>query len=471
MFAEAAYLFRHALLRDAAYQLQLPADRAALHALALEIIEGLYGGRALQIPVADEPGTAEAWHHPTDAAALELARHAAAAMRLSPCFEHLLALRRHYLSRAAMSASVHLQCAQAAELWLELAEISQGPARAEALRSAADEKGALGRRDEAMALLKDARALADDFCEPLLENKILGQMGAQFIEAGKFDDARSMFNVALGAFERLGAKPQVAVTRLNLASLEMSLGNLEACRSHVIGAEEIARTLGLEKLLAEAASFRASLCQLAGEFEQAQHLYAQALEIHRRRNNHIFTCATLGNMAATSLEMNQFDLAEARFGQVLSLASEAGLRRTLGIALGNYAILLSRRRRFDEAISHFQRALAVHREIGNVRSEGVALGNLAETLLCVSRAAEAAPYFDAAVALHRRLNNRPHLAGHLCGQARCLLALSQRERAEAQWREGIQMLASDSLALEREVQQQRMLEDCRKLGVAPLGEG
>ncbi|MBP9893308.1 MAG: hypothetical protein KBG84_15500, partial [Planctomycetes bacterium] len=109
--------------------------------------------------------------------------------------------------------------------------------------------------------------------------------------------------------------------------------------------------------------------------------------------------------------------------------------------------------------------------IGNVRSEGVALGNLAETLLCVSRAAEAAPYFDAAVALHRRLNNRPHLAGHLCGQARCLLALSQRERAEAQWREGIQMFASDSLAHEREVQQQRMLEDCRKLGVAPLGEG
>lgn len=46
MFAEAAYLFRHALLRDAAYQLQLPADRAALHALALEIIEGLYGGNA-----------------------------------------------------------------------------------------------------------------------------------------------------------------------------------------------------------------------------------------------------------------------------------------------------------------------------------------------------------------------------------------------------------------------------------------
>lgn len=30
MHAELAYLFRHALLRDAAYQLQLPGDRARL---------------------------------------------------------------------------------------------------------------------------------------------------------------------------------------------------------------------------------------------------------------------------------------------------------------------------------------------------------------------------------------------------------------------------------------------------------
>ncbi|KAF0240456.1 MAG: hypothetical protein FD180_4929, partial [Planctomycetota bacterium] len=39
--AEKTYLFRHALLRDAAYQLQLPGDRARLHALAFAVIEDL----------------------------------------------------------------------------------------------------------------------------------------------------------------------------------------------------------------------------------------------------------------------------------------------------------------------------------------------------------------------------------------------------------------------------------------------
>lgn len=46
MHAEAAYLFRHAVLRDAAYQLQLPGERARLHALAVTVLEDLAAGRA-----------------------------------------------------------------------------------------------------------------------------------------------------------------------------------------------------------------------------------------------------------------------------------------------------------------------------------------------------------------------------------------------------------------------------------------
>lgn len=38
MHAEAAYLFRHALVRDAAYELQPPGERAGLHALAADVM-------------------------------------------------------------------------------------------------------------------------------------------------------------------------------------------------------------------------------------------------------------------------------------------------------------------------------------------------------------------------------------------------------------------------------------------------
>ncbi|MEK7466602.1 MAG: hypothetical protein AAB074_04235 [Planctomycetota bacterium] len=55
--AETDYLFRHALLRDAAYQLQLPGDRARLHAPAFSVLEELYGGRP-PIPAPPDAGRA-----------------------------------------------------------------------------------------------------------------------------------------------------------------------------------------------------------------------------------------------------------------------------------------------------------------------------------------------------------------------------------------------------------------------------
>lgn len=73
MNAESAYLFRHALLRDAAYQLQLPSDRARLHGLAFAILEDLAGGIR---PVALGPPPSQLEPHPTDPFAEELAAHA-----------------------------------------------------------------------------------------------------------------------------------------------------------------------------------------------------------------------------------------------------------------------------------------------------------------------------------------------------------------------------------------------------------
>ena len=104
--AEFAYLFRHALLRVAAYELQLPRDRARLHGLAVEIIEELWGSEDSGI----------------ESLAPELADHARLALedsalpepesvRLRTKLERYLGLgadfcsRQHRASEAARSAS------------------------------------------------------------------------------------------------------------------------------------------------------------------------------------------------------------------------------------------------------------------------------------------------------------------------------------------------------------------------------
>ena len=112
--AEQAYLFRHALLRDAAYELQTPSDRGGLHALALAIIEDLCGGA---------PGTdSQRWAarpdaHPTDSFLSSLVEHTALAPD-SPEMRHKAAL---YLYRAGSQEIAGYRLASAMAILKRLA--------------------------------------------------------------------------------------------------------------------------------------------------------------------------------------------------------------------------------------------------------------------------------------------------------------------------------------------------------------
>lgn len=76
MDAETTYFFRHALVRDAAYELQIPGDRARLHKLALASIEHICGGG----PPADEtPWQPKPTPHPTDRFLPALVEHSSLA--------------------------------------------------------------------------------------------------------------------------------------------------------------------------------------------------------------------------------------------------------------------------------------------------------------------------------------------------------------------------------------------------------
>jgi predicted ATPase len=58
--AEQAYSFRHALVQEAAYQLQLPSERARLHLIALQAIERGFGEKPPELPPIEDPDEAPA---------------------------------------------------------------------------------------------------------------------------------------------------------------------------------------------------------------------------------------------------------------------------------------------------------------------------------------------------------------------------------------------------------------------------
>jgi hypothetical protein len=155
--AESAYVFGHALLRKAAYQLQLPSGRARLHAMALESIEQTCGGRPPELPPLDATTGSFASSHASDAFALELAEHARLCSFESRQAE---ALRLAYLRRAAEYAARAFQSEAAADMWRMMAELSAGQEKSEALRRGAGALATAGRPKDAAVLLE--RVIADD---------------------------------------------------------------------------------------------------------------------------------------------------------------------------------------------------------------------------------------------------------------------------------------------------------------------
>ena len=209
MHAESVYLFRHALLRDAAYQLQLPGARAQLHALAFAVIEELCGGRA-PATKRDESGELTFEPHSTDSAAHELADHARFARTLGRQagrraeFESMLAAQVMYLPRAAAYAEERFQLELSTRLWKEHAELVSGAEQAASLRRAAVVLFRAGRTRFAEPLLERAVALFRGAGLPRREGVALGNLASVYQDIGRLEKATHCFVRALALHRRAG---------------------------------------------------------------------------------------------------------------------------------------------------------------------------------------------------------------------------------------------------------------------------
>ena len=219
MNAESAYVFRHALLRDAAYQLQLPGDRARLHGFALDVITALAGSPPPPGPL--DPDEPAARPHPADPFAGELARHAALA---GPNFaEARLAWLRRFADVSDRAGDV----AAAAEAWLEAAGLLGKRGGAEARRRAAEMLRLRGRNREAEGLLEEALKATRDAGDARHEGIVLGSLANLVSETGRVPEAEEMLDRSVELLRRAGDRKWESTELANLGNLYVTTGRGE----------------------------------------------------------------------------------------------------------------------------------------------------------------------------------------------------------------------------------------------------
>ena len=379
--AEQVYLFRHALLREVAYQLQPLAERALLHRNALDAYEAV-------VPQ-------------NDAYAEELADHARAAQAAGNDAQ-VAAREAGYLDRAGGFATRQFRNEDALGLFARLAghQYAAAATRVHAATMCAEACQRIGRGREAAQFARQALDLAgDDETLKLTAEKQIAWVDAGY---GRVEDAWRRFQQCLPRLRALGNKRRLASALSDAGTYARRLGRMDEALA--IMRESLLVAIELNDLRGQGA-VRANLAGVLlykHEYADAIREAEEAASIAERRGDLQNLAVAVATLGSTHRAAGRLPEAEQYLTRAAELSRKVGNRDGLATALGNLALIRHDQIRYDEARALLQQALELNRESGDVHGECLNLGNLAENLHRQGHLAEAARGFEHALELARK---------------------------------------------------------------------
>jgi tetratricopeptide (TPR) repeat protein len=491
--ADDAYLFRHVLTRDAAYQLMPPSSRARLHVLAADAIEA---------PSAGLPETAVA----------EAADHLRAALTLASGLQgdnDALARREAATcARAAAALAAVYRRDEAIRLWRRVAASRATPVidQGRALVESAQLCDAIGRHQEGIRDGHDARDRvaaitgADGMRIAAAGLRVAGVCAGR---SGQLDLAVADLNASVVISRAVADASELSRTLTALASILFNAGLAAEAATTVRDACATAAESGDVFARGRAEIGRAVVLRAAGDIDEAEAALNIADSMITPENDRAAYANALGSRANLYLHTGRVAQAADIYRTACVEAAGAGDRRGEGIWIGNAGSALKVLGRIDEARAAYVRAQEIAREIGDVENEArtemnignvlidrgdiagaevayrrakvladtlgsprvsaSALGNLATLLTRIGRPADALPLCHETVAICRRIRDprEEGIALRTLGDA--LMQLGHRTEGIAALEEAAALLRATRDAT-KEIGAVRMLADALRNG-------
>jgi tetratricopeptide (TPR) repeat protein len=450
--AEQAYVFRHALVREGAYQLLPPEQRAQMHALAMDALEHLF-----------EPGA-------RDPLALELADHAALAQqgRHTGNIAKLRALAErevHYLRRAAEYAQANYHMDEAIRQWDRLANHS---AQSEAerllcLNSGATARFHSGRLQEAEGVLRAGIERAGD--SPIVTQLRLG-LSAALYNMARVEEAVVQLELARQGLESAPASDALARALGNLGACMVLLDRLPEAEQHYQRALELADRLGNRALQYQLIGNLGNLRHRQGRWQEGERDYLRSLELAKQAGDLRSVAANCVSVGIGYCENGDLARAIDYMQRSVAISRACQDRYRLGDALGTLATLDARPDNIEVTRQRHEEALEIHRETGHAWGEATALMGLSDMYVYERDYQRAREALDRARKMAAGLHDLEREGVAVLRLALIEMSEGDRAGAEATWHRGRAMLKG--LPMHDTAMQSEMLALCAKLGVPPL---
>jgi class 3 adenylate cyclase/tetratricopeptide (TPR) repeat protein len=458
------YIFRHALLRDAAYEMQLRTRLRQLHYLAAvkgEQIYGLYlsvyyGYLAYHYEVACRLGEEQA----RPQAINYLFRAGQQALNN---FEHLAAI--DYFNRGLDLVADTDRVKQYQFLWgrekaydfrgdrpVQLADLEYLTELAQHLDGLEAVEVAL-RRSYYAELVSDyagaiswaetAVKLADEKKDERLLGQAYSLWGAALHRLGQYERAAAQYTVGLEIAHQINYVTTMAFCLRGLGNVANRQGRHDEAITCYQQSLVLARELG--DLQGEGASLNnlGIIASNRQDYVGAAGYYEQSLVIWRKMGQRRAEAVTLSNLGLAAYNQGDYEKAAGYHRASLSIKAEVDDRRGQSITLINLGNVLAHQGAYDQAIGCYEQALAISVETGGQWEVGINLNELGAVYLAQHDLDRAYDYYQRALLIRQEMNLPHYVVEDWAGLGRVALAQGNVEIARQYGRQILDYLQTD----------------------------
>ncbi|MEZ4919350.1 MAG: tetratricopeptide repeat protein [Saprospiraceae bacterium] len=412
---ELRYIFRHSLLREAAYDMQLRTRLRELHQAIASAIEKLY-------PKSEERFVDLAFHY-------EQAENAKKTNK--------------YLEKAARFAQQNFQNRTALKFYTKLIDnyASKGKKNKQLIKFLL-RKGTvhelIGQWEESEENYRDALKRAKHLNDWYLIGRSNRRLGQLLMLRGDYTEAKKHLDVSITCFELANDQIGMAKTYGNLGNFYFRQGSYDAAKSWFSKAIDINRSNQRETENAGIVASLGLIFMNQGHYDEGIRWLEEQLSISEAQQDKNGLTVLYTNLGIIYLEKNSLDSALLCLEKGLTLSEELGNKLFMTICIGSIGSVWEKKGDYKKAMENFDRDLQLCQELGDKQGTAIACGLKGDLLSIIGSFEESNEYQEQHLTLSRELNYKKGIAKALNTLGDNWYYLNDFERSINYYREAIE---------------------------------
>jgi predicted ATPase/class 3 adenylate cyclase len=384
---ELRYIFRHSLLREAAYDMQLRTRLRELHQLIAEAIEQIY-------PDSEEHYVDLAFHYEQAETEKKTNKYLEKAARYS---------QSNFLNRQALNFYEKLlhNFRESAQKNKKIIRLLLRKGSVHELVGQWEE----GEKDYREALERAKKA--NDWYLIGRSNRRLGQM---LMLRGNYAEAKQHLDVAASGFEIADDQIGIAKTYGNLGTFYFRQGSYDSAKSWYAKAIEINRSVQRDAENAVIVANLGLIFMNQGHYDEGIRWLEEQLDISEHAGDKQGLNTLYTNLGIIYLEKGALDSALLCLEKGLLLSEELGNKLFMTICIGSIGSVWEKKGDYSKAMQHFERDMVLCKELGDKQGTSIAFGLIGDLLSVTGEFDKAIEYLQQNLQLSRELNYKKGIA-------------------------------------------------------------